>query len=59
LFSVDPALSGAGTPENNKERGLRAFTDPQYRATIDLFLLPSSQRQKKKYLFFALSASLR
>jgi hypothetical protein len=47
LFSVDPAFSGTGTPENNKKHALQAFTDPQYRAAIDFFLLPSSQRQKK------------
>jgi hypothetical protein len=40
LFSVERT-------ENNKKHALQAFTDPQYRAAIDFFLLPSSQRQKK------------
>jgi hypothetical protein len=47
LFSVDPAFSGTGTPENNKKHALRAFTDPQYRAAIDFFHLPASHRQMK------------
>jgi hypothetical protein len=51
LFSVDPAFSGTGTPENNKKHALRTFKYPQYRAAIDFFLLPSSSHGKRKVSF--------
>ena len=41
LFSVDPALSGTGTPENNKNHALRAVRTQKYRVVIDFFLLLS------------------
>jgi hypothetical protein len=40
LFSVERT-------ENNKKQALRALGVKKYRAAIDFFLLPSSQRQKK------------
>jgi len=37
LFSVDPALNGTGTPENNKKLALRAFRPQKYREAIECF----------------------
>ncbi len=59
LFSVDLAFSGTGTPENNKKHPLRAFRALKYRVAIDFFSFAVLSTSKEKYLFFALSASLR
>jgi len=40
LFSVERT-------ENNKKQAFRAFRTQKYRAAIDFFLFPSSQRKKK------------
>jgi hypothetical protein len=45
LFSVDPAYSVTGTPENNKKHALRAFEIQKHRVAIDIFHLLASQQQ--------------
>ncbi|MDH3957249.1 MAG: hypothetical protein OET81_11190, partial [Desulfobacteraceae bacterium] len=52
LFSVERT-------ENNKKQALRAFGVKKYRVAIDFFSFAGLSTAKEKYLFFALSASLR